>query len=172
MAETTSERAGDLELDQDLGFQRREWAAQRIGWVVMALVALAALLGLTGEGPFASAAVGNPGDTLHVTYDRFERLLSPATLAAEIAGAAVAGETVEFWVDRAYLEGVEVQEVVPEPEEVRAGSDRLTYVFAVEEPGQPLTVTFDLRHTGFGWKSARAGLAGGPEVAFGQLVYP
>src|SRR3712207_8326757 len=31
------QRAGDLEINQDLRFQRRMWALQRIGWAVMAV---------------------------------------------------------------------------------------------------------------------------------------
>ena len=39
------ERVGDLEIEQNLAQRRREWTIQRIGWVMMALFALAALLG-------------------------------------------------------------------------------------------------------------------------------
>ena len=45
-----AERAGDLEIVEDLSFQRREWRVQRGGWVVMAVLILLALLGLTGRG--------------------------------------------------------------------------------------------------------------------------
>jgi hypothetical protein len=48
----------------------------------------------------------------------------------------------------------------------------LLYVFAVAEPGQPVSVSFDLRHTSFGAKSGRVALADGPALDFGQFVYP
>lgn len=53
----STERVGDLELGQDLPFQRREWAVQRIAWAAMAAVLTAALLGLFGSGPVSDAVV-------------------------------------------------------------------------------------------------------------------
>ena len=55
---------GDLEVGQDLDFQRREWAVQRVGWGAMALVILAALLGLFGSSGPLSRAATNAADDL------------------------------------------------------------------------------------------------------------
>ena len=51
----------ELQIEQDMGFQRTEWVVQRAGWVGMALLILAALVGLLGRGPL-SAAVARAGD--------------------------------------------------------------------------------------------------------------
>lgn len=40
------QRVGALEISQDLDFQRRTWVVEQVGWGVMALVVLAALLRL------------------------------------------------------------------------------------------------------------------------------
>lgn len=165
-------RAGSLEIGQDIDFQRKEWRAQRIGWVVMALIALAALAGLMGNGVLARATAGDPADPIRLEYARFDRLQSPSSLQVEIAGEAVAGEQVELLVDREYLQGVQIEKVVPEPEAVRGAADDLVYVFAVDEPGQPLTVSFDLRHIEFGAKSGRVAAPNGQTIEFGQFVYP
>ncbi len=53
MPMTKVQRVGDLEVAQDRTFQRRSWTIQRVGWVVMLLVAAAALAGLTGSGPLS-----------------------------------------------------------------------------------------------------------------------
>jgi hypothetical protein len=45
------QRHGDLEIQEDLPFQRREWLVERVAWGVMALLIVAALLGLFGTGP-------------------------------------------------------------------------------------------------------------------------
>lgn len=56
------DRVGDLEVPQDLGFQRRACTFERIGWVAMTLVLLAAIVGVWGEGPLAQAeAVSRDG---------------------------------------------------------------------------------------------------------------
>jgi hypothetical protein len=165
-------RVGSLEIAQDIDFQRREWRAQRIGWVVMALLVLAAMAGLTGNGVLARATAGGPADPIRLEYARFDRMQSPSSLRVEVAGDAVGGEVVELLIDRAYLQGVQIEKVVPEPESVRGAENDLLYVFAVAEPGRPLTVSFDLRHNDFGVKGGRVALPDGPALEFGQIVYP
>lgn len=166
------QRVGSLEIAQDLDFQRKEWRVQRIGWVVMALIALAALLGVTGSGVVARATTGDAGSRLQLTYSRFDRLDAPTTLDVQIAGDAVTGEQVALWVDRDYFQSLQIEQVVPEPEAVRGAGDRLTYVFGVDAPGQPMTITFDLRHTSFGPKSGWIALADEPPLDFSQFVFP
>lgn len=51
-------RIGDLEISQDLEFQKRSWTIQRVGWVVIALLILAGLLGVFGKGIAADATAG------------------------------------------------------------------------------------------------------------------
>jgi hypothetical protein len=163
---------GSLEIGQELDFQRQEWRVQRIGWVVMALIVLAGLLGLTGNGVLARATVSDPAELLRLEYARLDRVQTPTTLTVLIAGDAVVAEQVEVWVDREYLRGILIETIVPEPQEVRSAADGLLYVFAVDEPEEPLTVSFDVRHTGFGAKSGRVALVDGPALDFGQFVYP
>ena len=132
------QNVGSLEIDQDLDFQKKEWRLQRIGWGIMALLIVAALLGLTGSGPLARATSGDAGALLQVEYSRFVRLDAPVTLEIEIAGEAVASHQVELRVERAYLQDISVEQIVPEPDEVRSAGEQLIFVFAVDEPGQPV----------------------------------
>jgi hypothetical protein len=168
MAQT--QRVGSLEIRQDLDFQRKEWRVQRIGWVVMALIALAALLGVTGSGMLARATVAE--GPLQFEYSRFDRLDAPTTLEVLIDADAIAGDNVELRVDRTYFQSAQIQRILPEPEEVRGDGDGLTYVFGVAAPGQPVTITFDLRHSTFGQKSSWIALADEPPLNFSQVVYP
>jgi hypothetical protein len=166
------QRIGSLEIDQDLTFQQKEWRLQRIAWVVMALLIVAALLGLTGSGPLARVIASEEGSPLQLEYSRFVRLDAPTTLDVEIASEAVTGEFVELRLERAYLQDIGVEQIVPEPAEVRSAGDYLIYVFAVEEPEQPVSVTFDLRHTAFGPKSGQVRLGDEVTVDFGQFIFP
>ena len=77
-----------------------------------------------------------------------------------------------MWVDREYLRGILIEKIVPEPQEVRSAADGLVYVFAVDQLEEPLTISFDVRHTAFGAKSGRVALVDGPALDFGQFVYP
>ncbi|MCA3748452.1 MAG: hypothetical protein AB1425_06300 [Actinomycetota bacterium] len=170
-----SRHAGGLEIGQDLRFQRRMWAIQRIGWAVMALSILAALLGLFGgAGPLSVAVVGKEEAPISVEqYYRFLRYGAPTTLRVHVDAPPGTGGEVCVWIDREYLESVQVQSVTPEPARVEAGSGRLTYVFDAEiEPGQPTAFTFTLQPEKLGAIGGWVGLEGGPSVRVEQFVYP
>lgn len=80
---------------------------------------------------------------------------------------------MRVWLDREYLESMQVQSVTPEPARVEAGSGRLTYVFDAEvEPGRPTAFTFTLQPEKPGAIGGRVGLEGGPSVRIEQFVYP
>jgi hypothetical protein len=115
------ERVGDLEIEQNLAQQRREWTIQRIGWVVMVLLALAALLGLFGGGPFSEGTAGDRDGPLWVEYPRFARLQAPAELRLHVGSEAVPGNEARVWLDRDFIENVQIQHITPEPDRVELG---------------------------------------------------
>ncbi len=166
------QRVGRLEVGQDLDFQRREWLVERVGWAAMALLILAGLLGLLGGGPLARATAGDRGGPVWLEYDRFERYRSPATLRLHLSARQWPEGRARVRLSREYLEGVQVERVVPEPESIEAGPDWFTYVLRVTDPTRPPAVTFDVKPERLWRLEGRIGLADGPELRFGQLVYP
>lgn len=165
------QRVGDLEIHQDLEFQRRIWAVQRIGWVLMAAVIILALLGFIGPGMFNQSSAGSREARISIDeYERFLRFMKPTTLRVRLNSPS--GREARVWVDRKYLQNVQVQQVTPEPERVKAGTDRMVYVFDVADPGQPTAVTFNLQPQKIGSLQGRAGLEGGRSLSFKQFVYP
>lgn len=159
-----------FDLLQDPEFQRRTWAAQRAGRVAMALVVLAALVGLVGSGPLSKASAGDA--QLTVEYDRFVRRLGENRLAVEVAPGAAAGPEVRVWIDARYARYMEVKSVTPEPDRMETAADRLTLVFALARPGAGLEAVLDLRSRAFGPVRGAVGLAGGPTAHIAQFVYP
>jgi hypothetical protein len=166
-------RVGDLQIGQDLDFERRGWVVQRIGWGILALVLLATLLGLTGNGPFSQASAGSPESPLRVEYERFVREDAPAELRVFLGRGAVREGRVAVWIDREYLGRAEVRDVVPEPESVEVRPDRLTFVFRAPVTGDaPLEARFDLEPRRFGRWTGRVGLPDGEPLRISQFVYP
>jgi hypothetical protein len=160
-----------FDLTEDLEFQRRTWAAQRVGRVMMALVVLAALLGLVGTGPLSKTSAGD-GERLTVEYDRFVRRLGENRLIVKVAPGAAAGPEVRVWIDSGYARWMEVESVTPEPERMETAADRLTLVFALARPGEGLEAVLDLRSRAFGPVRGAVGLADGPTARIAQFVYP
>ena len=164
--------AGGLEIDDDPAFAERSWRWQRVGWVVVLAVLIAALAGLLGAGPLGHRNARVPGQ-LRVEYQRFARYEAPQTLTVRIEPAATRADEVRLWLDRHYLEGTRLEAVTPSPIRVEAAADRLVYVFALSQPGEPATIVFRMQSEQIGRIAGRLGLVGGEgAVAFSQLVYP
>ncbi len=151
-------------------FQRREWAVQRAGWVVLWALLAAAAGGLFGRGALARAHVTAPGG-LRVDYDRFARKLTPTQLTITIPPSVHADTTV-LWLDRRYADRVEVQQILPEPLDVAADSLRLVYRFLTLDRDRPTRVTLEVEPDESSRLHARLGVIRGDSAWFTQLVYP
>jgi hypothetical protein len=163
-------RVGDLQVPQDPDFQRREWWAQRVGRVVMAMVVAGGIVGLFGSGPLSRATATDAGG-LRVDYGRFERVQAPTTLRIHVHPRAVSAGRAEIWIDRDYLLESQVVGVDPAPAAVAVTADRMVYAFDVPEPTRPAVVVVHLRLQRAGLRTGRVGAATGL-VSFRQLVYP
>jgi hypothetical protein len=168
-------RAGDLEIDQDLTFQRRAWMVQRVGWVVMALLIAAALAGVLGSGPLSRQTARAPG-ALEVEYQRFGRYQDAETLTVRLEPAVTAVPLVRLSVNREFLDHSAIERVVPAPERVEAAERRVVYSFRVAGPGQPFPVTFNARPQRIGPVAVtlrvESEAAHGREARFRQFAYP
>ena len=118
-----------LEVREDVAFERRLWRVQRVGWVVITLVLVAALAGLFGNGPLshASASAGN----LQVRYDRFVHADAPATLNIDVTN--LASNVARLTIDRSLLEPMDVQRMQPRPSRTRAAGNAVVFEFDVSD---------------------------------------
>ena len=163
-------RVGLIEVDQDLDHARSLWRVQRFGWVVMLLIVIGAALGLFGHGPLADGQARAEGLTLN--YDRFARHGATSSLEAEIEPQALRGDTLTLWMTRKYLEGAELESVIPEPARVATRGDLVVFTFMTAERSRPTRITFKLRPDEYWSEHARAGIDGGESVSFRQFIYP
>jgi hypothetical protein len=161
-----------LELDQDLAFQQRSWIVQRIGWIVLGLIIVAALLGLFGGGPLSYTTARSQDGALGLEYNLFWRIQAAMTLRVFLMPkTAYAGE-VRLWLSRSYVDAVDVQHITPQPQRVEAGTDRLTYVFAISQMGQQIEITFQVKPERPGRVAGRLGLEDGITLSFAHVIYP
>jgi hypothetical protein len=168
-------RVGDLEIDQDLGYQRRSWRVQRIGWVAMFAVVAAALAGVLGSGPLsrstATAAAG-----LDVEYQRFARYQDPVKLTLRLHPGVTGAERVRVSINREFLDHSRIEGILPQPEAQEAGDDRVVFVFRMAAPGTPMTISYIMSPERVGPLDAvvrvGTGGAGSPAVRFRQWTYP
>ena len=134
MAETTG-----LELVTNRPFQRRFWRIQRVGWVIMALILLAALLGLTGKGgPLARASVTGPEG--EVVYPRVARWQTADELEVRFSRVSAGEATVQVGVEFGRV--FQVEGIQPEPSSsiVIAGGQQLTFEVGPGEGEKSVTI--------------------------------
>jgi len=161
-----SKKARTLEIDEDLGFQHREWLFQRIGIAVLLAFIVTAALGFTGMGgPMSHAEAGERGGPLHVEYERFVRRGAPATMKLNLHSDPPG--FIQFWVSAPYLQDVVIQSVAPIPQTVTVEGARHVYTIRAGSPD--VTVKVDMEHQTFGSLEGEVGIVGGPTVSFRQL---
>jgi len=166
------QRIGDIEIAEDLDAQRHHWIAERVGWTVIALVIPAAVLGLFGPGLLNRASVANADARLRLEYGHFGRYRAPTTLRLHLGPNATSGTKVGVWVDRNFIERVEVQTIIPPPDSAELGADRVTYVFRISDASRPAAITFYLEPERVGALAGRIGLENKPPLHFEQFIYP
>jgi len=162
----------NLDLAQDLRFERRTWTAERVGWAMMAAIALAALAGVFGGGPLSWTTAGQRGGRFWVDYPRFARFKAPMTLRMHLGPQTSQQGLTRLWLSHEYLDSVQIEQVTPQPQQVVTGAEQLTYVFPISETGRSTSITFSLKNEQFGRHHGCAGLVDGPTVCFHQLIYP
>ena len=158
---------------RDIEFQAKEWTAQRVGWIAMVAIVLLAASGLLGNaGPLATAERSAPDGSLSITYFRFDRHHAPGELDIEVAPAFVEEGEVRLWIDAELVARLGIERISPEPESVEMAPERYVYVFAVAEPGEPLTVAIDYKHNGYWRERGQIGLENGAPITLSQFVFP
>lgn len=160
------------QMEADIPFQRRVWTAERVAWVGLALLSLAGLLGVLGRGgPFSEAEVVTPDGALRIRYERFQRMLAPATFRIELGPRPPVGETVEVQFGADVLEGWRLVGLMPSPASSRGVPGGLAFSLPVSAgAGQVLAVETVAERAGI--VQASIGTLSGPPARMRAMVWP
>ena len=158
----------DLQICENLGQQRTEWALMRFAWPVLYALLIAIALGLLGEGPLADARIRSDAGQEEAEYKRFATVKSAVPLTVKIQGAGGTGRVV---LAHEYLQKVEIRKVTPEPDKVVAESEGLAYLFNTAS-ATPVEVRFVVEPMKAGMLSGWLAVDGGEKRHFTQFVYP
>jgi hypothetical protein len=165
-------RIGELEVGQDLQFEKRWWKIERAGWAAIALVLLAALLGFLGPGPLSKKTAGDRNGPLWLEYHRFERYQAPVELRLNVGPGAAKDKQVGLWINQEYIDAIQIDHVDPEPESVELANQRFVYTFKASELSAAGKIVFHFKPTTFGKTPAQIGLVNGAELRFTHFFYP
>lgn len=159
----------DLEMEQDLEFQRLSWKIERAAWLVMALLMIGGLLGAFGSGPLSRVSTGET-NKLQLEYERFGRYESPSSLKIHLKAPAES-EEARIKISRSYFDAVRLERIIPEPVSVRVVDGWLDYTFKVDAPAT-LSVKVDVTTQTFGRVEGTVASQDGAQLSFYQFIYP
>jgi hypothetical protein len=153
-------------VENEMPLQRREWAAQRIAWALLALTVIAALLGLFGDGPLSKQIQTSAAGS--VEFERFARRQAPLDWKIHPRASA---SRVSIVVDSALIDRYEILSINPEPVEAGLVGDRWRYDFAARAPGAA-PIVFHLEARQAGKHAGALSIAGAPPIHVAQFIYP
>jgi hypothetical protein len=158
----------ELESPQHQKHQRHEWWFERVGWVLMLLVIVAALLGFIGPGPLTSREVAGGEGSPTIEYYVVEHYGAPGRFVVRAPPGR--RETLQLTVSRSFCDRATAESIVPPPASVAADDDDVTYTFALA--GAEPTIVFRYKYDEFGVFDHQIAVDGGRPVAFRQYVLP
>lgn len=161
-----------LQVDEDMRFQSRFWSAQRVGWILMALVTIAALLGLFSVGPLSSTTVRDPQGLVSIEHERVQRLKAPDDFRVSLAKPPGPGDTASLRVSRSLIDALAIENIQPEPEQTAVAADALVFTFRMETPDRPGPVSLSIKPQKLGTVRGEIGLAGQDPARVTLFVLP
>lgn len=161
-----------LQVKEDVGFEQRQWRVERIGWLLIAAIIVAALAGVFGPGPVSLSSITSEDGRLRVDYHRFARFGSRTRVNVEASGDLVDDGQLRLVVDEDWLSSVEVEHVTPMPSDVQPRGEDVLYTFAVAGRPDEVSVRFDLRPDAVGTVGGSVGTPDGISIEVGQFYYP
>ena len=131
----------------------------------MTLLVLAGAAGAFGRGPFARARTSAP--PIEVEYDRVVRYQTPTRIAINVPADS---RGTRVFVNRALLDRVQLQSVVPQPVGAEPRTDGAILLFA--PTGGPGRITLIAQPSSLGLTSDAVSVDGAGTAAFHQFVLP
>jgi hypothetical protein len=148
-------------------FHRREWFVQRMAWVLMTVVIVAAIAGVFGGGPLASAHVAI-GDG-QVDYQRFVRKRAGTEWRIKPARDAAFGRS-HVGIDTSLLDHYQVISIVPEPHATQLAFGKAVYEFDLASA--PADIVFHVEPARIGRAVGEMRLGNSGSALIKQFVFP
>jgi hypothetical protein len=164
-------KVGSIEVEEDLQFLKRECRFQRIGWIGMALVLCAGLLGAFGRGALSHATAGDPR-VFGVEYSRILRHGATDVLNIFVGPGLQADSAIRIAVSAAYLTEFDIEDVQPEPAAQHHAGDFMIFEFLRTDPRTALRVSIKMRPDNYGSLTARIHLIGNNLLVLRQFTMP
>lgn len=151
---------------------RSAWRLERVSWALMALLLVAAALGVFGGGPASHARTGS-ARTVELEYDRLLRAAAPTEYRLQVQPGTVRDGQLNVRIAQDLVDVMEIDSLVPEPESVTAGPGYTEFTFRIVAGGRsPAHVVIGFQPVTFGRFSGHISVEGARPLPVSHLVYP
>lgn len=165
---TGEDEGSRIHLQTDRPLQERLWMANRVGWAVMLVLVVVAILGLTGSGGWLSHHQLRAGDAT-IDLPRIGRWAAADHLSVEFAPEQRGSSRVT--VPQSFLDLFAIEAVSPRPSSVVATPEGHIYTFDLSGTGGGRSARFSLRPPGPAWPTSVTGFAvDGSQAPAGAVV--
>jgi hypothetical protein len=152
-----------LDMEDEIDLHKKGWVVQRVGWIILVLILIAASLGLFGNGLLSKSSAGERNAIIY--YERFARFESQTELNLQVQNVA---DGVEVRIPQSYIHSMEVEKVIPEPTRQRLEPDYLVLFFDAKGSAS-LSVVFNPERTG---TVAAVIEVNGERIPISHFIYP
>lgn len=141
MQESGITRVNDeLSLGYDRDFERQWWRIEVGLWSFLTAVLFLGLTGLLGRGPMAHKMISSTDGALTVDFQRIARYKTPDAMTIRLDPKLYRNGQAYLWLNRAIVERMGLQRIVPQPALSIPGNDGIGYLFPVSDPAKPTLI--------------------------------
>lgn len=163
----------ELELNEDIKFQEREWRIERFGWLGLLAVVGLAMLGLFGNGPISWTTASTDDGVLEVSFERFGRRGGSQDLVITAAAdGADSGGTWQIELSQGLVDSMRIDSTTPQPDSVEAVSGGIRYTFSQADPVAELEARFALTPQVLWNQDGEIHLEGADPVKISFFLFP
>ena len=148
-------------------FQERTWVVERAGWLVMAVLIVAALAGAFSRGPLSYAEATAPDGSFLARYERFMRHMTATDLTLDLQQTS--SKEISIIIDTALAKVLSIQRINPQPLRSAATAQGVRFDFSTS--ASPARVVFDVKPSAIGAVSGNISV-GDRAVHIPAFVYP
>jgi hypothetical protein len=156
-------------IQEDMKFQRRMWLAERIGWIVMGVLLIAALTGFFFHGPVSRATATSSDNAVSVGYERFAHKTARTYFTIRVNTPLSREVLVRLGPSFVAIHDIEIME--PMPIRSSSGSQGLELVFAPSSTAD-LAIHIAMRPKQAGIMRTQVEIEGSGVLKIAQLIYP
>jgi hypothetical protein len=161
----------EIAVGEDLDFQRRWWAFERLVWAFFGAILLLTLMGAFGRGWLAKDQKRSPDGALTLKYDRIQRTGTPSDFTFQFGPDAVRNGQIRVFMSQSVISKLGAQRISPEPAQSILGDGGVIYTFPVN--GHPAGVVISMQPSGPGSFPFRVGLPdAGSSIQSKVIVVP